>query len=206
MPDALRWILAALLGYLLGSVNISILISRLVMKDDIRRHGSGNAGATNVLRLYGKGWTVVVSLFDLGKGIAAVLIGQALLAPVDSAMTGRMLGGMAVIVGHAFPLFFGFRGGKGVLTSCGVLFMLDWRVAAIALGLFFVVVICTRYISLGALVAFVTYTIASIFFGHARQEVLVFAALTVLVFYLHRENIGRLRRGEERKIGEKKPS
>ena len=135
-PDVLHLFIGAVISYLLGSLNGSLLLSKLILKDDIRRHGSGNAGATNVLRTYGKGWTVLVSLWDMGKGALAVALGWGLGLWIGGRDIGMIAAGFCVILGHVFPVFFKFKGGKGVATACAVLFALDWRVAAIALSLF----------------------------------------------------------------------
>ena len=148
----------AIAAYLIGSLNGSLLSSRLFWRDDIRKYGSGNAGATNVLRTYGVKWTVLVSLWDIGKGVLAVWIGRWILPESAHA---ALLAGLAVIIGHVLPLFFKFKGGKGVFTSLAVFIAWDWQVASIALGVFLLVVLLTRFVSLGSICAGVVNSKAS---------------------------------------------
>ncbi|MDR0292543.1 MAG: glycerol-3-phosphate 1-O-acyltransferase PlsY [Oscillospiraceae bacterium] len=188
---------AAVSAYLLGSLNGSLMMSRWFLRDDIRKYGSGNAGATNVLRTYGVRWTVAVSLWDVGKGVLAVWIGR-LLQP--DAGYAALLAGFLVIIGHVFPLFFKFRGGKGVITACGVLFALDWQTASIALGLFLILLILTRYLSLGSICAVFTLPFLGLFFRREWAAVGMYASVAVLVILLHRANIRRLLGGTENKF------
>ena len=188
----------AIIGYLIGSLNGSLLLSKVFFKDDIRRHGSGNAGATNVLRVHGKKWTVLVSAWDMGKGALAVWLGSVLLNDI-----GSMIAGLGVILGHVFPLYFGFKGGKGVITACMVMLMLDWQVACIALAFFFALVLWKRYISLGSIVAVVTLPVTSLILGRPVENVILCVIVMALITALHRANIKRLLSGTEHKFGEK---
>ncbi len=188
---------AAVAGYLLGSLNFGIIISKIATKQDIRTQGSGNAGATNSLRVMGAKLTALVSLGDVLKGVAAALIGG-WLAGDD----GRLIGGICAIIGHVFPLYFGFRGGKGIFTTLAVMLVVDWRVAVIALGLFIVVVAVTRYVSLGSILAAFTLPFTSWAFG--RTDPLYIGAMILLaagIITLHRKNITRLVRGTESRLG-----
>lgn len=200
MPaDFWRYAIAVIAGYLLGSLNFGIIVSRIATKQDIRTQGSGNAGATNSLRVMGAKLTVLVSLGDILKGVAAALIGGWLAGDY-----GLLLGGLFAIVGHVFPVYFGFKGGKGIFTTCAVMFVVDWRVAAIALGLFIVVVALTRYVSLGSILAACTLPFSSWAFG--RVEPLYMGTMILLavgIAALHRKNITRLIKGEESKLGAK---
>jgi len=193
--------IAALAAYLLGSLNGALLMSRFLLGDDIRKHGSGNAGATNVLRTYGVKWSILVSVWDVSKGVLAVLLGSRL---IPEEYYGGLIVGFFVILGHVFPIFFGFRGGKGVITSCAVLFALDWQTAAIALGLFMVIVVITRYVSLGSVCAMLTLPALGALFNRGVPLIMMYAALAVLVILLHRANIKRLFAGTENKFGKKK--
>ena len=184
-------------AYLLGSLNGSLMMSRLFWRDDIRRHGSGNAGATNVLRTHGAKWTVAVSLWDVGKGVLAVWIGRWLLPDLAYA---ALLAGFAVIAGHVFPLFFRFKGGKGVITACAVFFALDWQTASVALGLFFLILLFTRYLSLGSICAVFTLPLLGLLFGRGPAAVAMYAATALLVITLHRANIRRIVSGTENKF------
>lgn len=204
MPDYLYYPIAGLIGYLLGSLNGSLLVSHLIMKDDIRRHGSGNAGATNVLRTYGKGWTVAVSVWDMGKGALAMLCVWLLMNPAGLGEIGRVIAGIAVIIGHVFPVFFGFKGGKGVITACMVMLLLDWQTACIALAFFLTLVIITRYISLGSIVAVTVLPIAMLALNRPIEKMIASLIILVLVLFLHRANIKRLLNGTENKFGSKK--
>ncbi|MCL1806898.1 MAG: glycerol-3-phosphate 1-O-acyltransferase PlsY [Oscillospiraceae bacterium] len=195
-------------AYLLGSLNGSLISSRLFWRDDIRRHGSGNAGATNVLRTYGVKWTIAVALWDIGKGILAILLAaflfvdghEGLLAGSLTALTA----GVFVILGHVFPVFFKFKGGKGVFTSLAVFYTWDWQTASIAFGLFILIVLVTRYVSLGSVCAVITLPILGFVFGRRWEAVAAYAAVMLLVIFLHRTNIKRLLNGTENKFGLKK--
>ncbi len=205
-------------GYLLGGLNGSILLSKVFLKDDIRRHGSGNAGATNVLRSYGKGWTILVSLWDMGKGALAVWLGSFLLggnlpavSAADSIWDGYslqriccMASGLGVILGHVFPLFFGFRGGKGVFTALAVMLILDWQTACIALGFFFVTTLLTRYVSLGSMIAVFTLPFTALILKKSGEHMVMSIIVVALIVFLHKENIKRLLSGTENRFGEKK--
>ena len=195
--------LAALLvgvGYLLGSLSFAVIVVRLKTGKDIRTEGSGNAGATNVLRGYGKGLAALVAAADVGKGAAAVLLVRLVTADPRYAAAA----GVAAVVGHIFPIFYGFRGGKGVATAVGVFLALAPLAMLVGLAIFFLVVIVTRYVSLGSCVTAVLLPpLAGLF--HAPRAVLAAAAIVaVLIVLKHRENLERLARGEERKVGRQK--
>lgn len=203
MSVPLRLVCCVLLGYLLGSVNGAILISQLKTHEDVRSKGSGNAGLTNFFRTCG-GWaTLLVILIDVGKAVLAGLL-AGLLLPSDVTL-GKMVAGFAVQVGHIFPIFFGFRGGKGVLCSAAVAAMLDWRIFAIAFPLFLIVVALTRLVSLGSVVAIITYAILFVVFFRRRPEIWLLAvAMSLLAIFMHRGNIVRLLHGVEPKLGASK--
>ena len=200
----------AVIGYLLGSFNGAILISRWLRKEDIRTKGSGNAGLTNVYRNYGGLDTFLVLLIDVGKTVAAFLIGRAIMRAYDPAWFdegGMFCGGLSVI-GHIFPLYFGFKGGKGILT-CGTLAAcVDWRIIMTLLVVFIVIVLITRYVSLGSIVCAVVYPFLfwirypidkHIDDGTIMMTIMAFC-LGALAVYMHHANIERLRNGTENKF------
>ena len=189
---------AALIGYFLGSIPFGLLLTRLFGFGDLRRIGSGNIGATNVLRTGSKGLAALTLLFDLGKGIAAVAI---------AAVWGRqpaLVAAAAVILGHMFPVWLGFRGGKGVATALGVLIALAWPLALLAALLWLATAIVFQYSSLAALVAAAaTAGLAPLFLGDAKGA-LVVAGIAILVILRHHANIRRLVAGEESRISFRK--
>ena len=194
-PKALLLVLA---GYLLGSVSFALLLFRMRTGRDIRGEGSGNAGATNVLRSHGKGLALLVALLDVGKGTAAVLLVRLVTADPRYAAAA----GFASILGHVFPVYYGFRGGKGVATAVGAFLALAPLATLVCLGVFLLVVATTRYVSLGSCLAIVLLPPAARLVSHAPSSVIIAAAATaVLVVLKHLENLKRLARGEERKLG-----
>jgi glycerol-3-phosphate acyltransferase PlsY len=190
-------VLAFLLGYLLGSIPFGLVLTRLAGTPDLRSIGSGNIGATNVLRTGRKGLAAATLLCDTLKGTIAVLIAGYLGGP-DAAM----LAALGAFLGHLFPVWLKFRGGKGVAVYIGVLIGLFWPAAVLFCALWLVTAVLTRYSSLAALVASVATPIFLWWFGHLALA-LLFAALTLLLFYVHRENIKRLQAGSEGRIGAK---
>lgn len=198
----MNWPAAGLVaaGYLLGSVSFALWLVRWRTGTDIRNSGSGNAGATNVLRAHGKGLALAVALLDVAKGAAAVLLVRLVTPdPLYAAAAG-----FATILGHVFPLFSGFRGGKGVATAVGAFLVLAPLAMAVCLGIFVAVVAATRYVSLGSMIAVVLLPPAAKLLSHAsRWVVLAAAATAILVVLKHVENLKRLARGEERKLGRK---
>jgi glycerol-3-phosphate acyltransferase PlsY len=188
-------VLAFLLGYLLGSIPFGLVLTRLAGTPDLRSIGSGNIGATNVLRTGRKGLAAATLLCDMLKGTIAVLIAGYLGGP-DAAM----LAALGAFLGHLFPVWLKFRGGKGVAVYIGILIGLFWPAAVLFCALWLVTAVLTRYSSLAALVASVATPIFLWWFGHLALA-LLFAALTLLLFYVHRENIKRLQAGSEGRIG-----
>ena len=191
--------IAAIAGYLLGSLSFSILLSQSHYKDDIRNHGSGNAGMTNMLRTFGKWAAVLVFAGDFFKGTGAVLIGRAL-----AGETGGLLAALCAVVGHLFPLYFGFRGGKGVSTAAGCILGLYPPVLLVLLPLFLAIVFVSRYVSLGSLVVAAAYPVTVWLMGCSVPQIVTAVVIGGLVIWRHRANIGRLRSGTESKIGQKK--
>ncbi len=185
-------------GYLVGSLSFAFLLVRWRTGADIRTVGSGNAGATNVLRAHGKGLAASVALLDIAKGAAAVLLVRLVTADPRYAAAA----GLAAILGHVFPLYSGFRGGKGVATAVGAFLVLAPLATAVCCAVFVAVVAATRYVSLGSMIAIVLLPPAAGLLSHAPRAVVVAAAAAaVLVVFKHVENVKRLARGEERKLG-----
>ena len=195
-----RVLLAAIGSYLLGNLNGAVIVSRLTAHEDVRSHGSGNAGLTNFVRNYGAKTALLVVLIDVGKAVAACLLGQALLSPLGYSKEGQMLGAAFVLLGHIFPALLGFKGGKGILSGFTVALMLDWRIALLIFLAFAVAYGLTRYVSLGSVLAAAMFGLGFVLF-YRQQPVMMWTALLLaaLVIFMHRGNIQRLLRGEERK-------
>ena len=199
-------LIALLIGYAIGSIPFGLLLSLAAGKGDIRRIGSGNIGATNVLRTGSKGLAAATLLLDLGKGLAAVLLARAVfganLALPDAAWGPVACAALGAVLGHCFPVWLKFKGGKGVATNAGVAFGLGWPIglayAAVWLGLLAV----TRISSLAGMGAVIAAVVAAAVFG-PFAFVPVTAIIALLVLWLHRSNIGRLREGTEPKVGSK---
>lgn len=192
--------LICVLGYLLGSINGAILLSKLVEKDDVRRHGSGNAGFTNFFRNYGKRTSLLVILIDAAKAAASCLLGGWLLGKYGLRTEGMLLGGLAATLGHDFPAFLGFRGGKGIVCGFATALVTDWRVSLILLAVFALVYFLTHYVSLASVLCALSFFVSFWLFYPGRPFVLILSGcLSALAIFLHRENIGRLVRGQERK-------
>jgi glycerol-3-phosphate acyltransferase PlsY len=188
---------AFIVGYLLGSIPFGLILTRLAGTPDLRTIGSGNIGATNVLRTGNKGLAAATLLGDMLKGTAAVIIAGSLWGP-----NAAMLAGLGAFLGHLFPIWLQFKGGKGVATYIGVLLGLFWPAAAMFGAIWIATAFTSRYSSLSALVASFVTPVFLWFFGHPALASL-FAVLTLLRFWTHRENIKRLQAGTEGKIGQK---
>jgi acyl phosphate:glycerol-3-phosphate acyltransferase len=193
---------AALVGvaYLLGSLSFAVLLVRLSTGKDIRAEGSGNAGATNVLRAHGKKLGLAVAALDIGKGALAVFLVRQVTADPRYAAAAAF----AAILGHVFPIFYGFRGGKGVATAVGAFLALAPLPTLVCIGIFVAVVAATRYVSVGSIVAMVLLPpVAGTLFHAPRPTVVAAAAAAALVVVKHRDNLRRLAQGKERKLGRK---
>ena len=198
----LSWLILLLLGYFLGCLNGSVMVSHFIIRDDVRQHGSGNAGLTNFYRTYGAKYALGVILFDMGKTVVACLLGGAMFNHLfgDWAL-GVLLGGLGCELGHMFPVFFGFKGGKGILSGGTLVWLLNWRVALIAWGLFAALWLLTRYVSLGSVSAAASMPISTWFLcGHNPLYTVLGAVIAALVVWCHRDNIRRLLKGQERKF------
>lgn len=182
-------------AYLLGSLSFAIIVCKLTLGRDIRDYGSGNAGLTNAYRTMGGAKTLLVLLGDLSKAAAALAIGGALLG-----QGGKLLAGAFVILGHVYPAYFGFRGGKGVLVGAMTLLLFDWRIFLIALGLFIVAVAVTRWVSLGSILGAISFPFTMYYFYRSPLYTVVAVVLSGAVIYLHRSNIKRILAGKENKF------
>ena len=194
--------LTLLVSYLLGCFNGSVMTSHFIIRDDVRQHGSGNAGLTNFYRTYGARYALCVIICDMGKTVLACLIGGYLMHWVVGDWTlGLLIAGIGCELGHMFPVFFGLRGGKGILSGGVLVLMLDWRVALIAWGLFAVLWLTTRYVSLGSVAATASMPVSVfLLMGHNWLYTVLSAAVAALVIWCHRGNIQRLLTGTEKKF------
>lgn len=193
------WILAAVIGYALGNFNGALLISKMMMHDDVRSHGSGNAGLTNFFRTYGGIQSVLVIVIDMGKCMLACYL-AALLLP-EHALTAKALAGAATVLGHSYPAVSGFRGGKGILSGSAVALMIDWRIYVIIMTIFGVTVALTRYVSLGSILATSAFGICMLVFYWGNWPALALTVGTaIFVIARHHKNIGRLLHGTESKL------
>lgn len=224
-----RFLLAAVAAYLLGSINTAVMVTKIVTKgkQDIRNMGSGNAGFTNVLRSVGKVPAIVTIVCDALKCVAAVLLGGLIFSFIQADNTilateftrcGKYIAGIFCIIGHSYPVYFHFKGGKGVVTAAALIATEDWRVFIGVIAAFLIVFIITKIISISSITAAIVFApltfVATYFFDCAKGFSLTYcifstaAALIIALFIVvkHKENIGRLIRGEEKKITAKKKS
>lgn len=209
----IKLILVAVISYLFGSLNFGVILSKTIEKDDVRAHGSGNAGTTNMLRNYGKGLGALTIIGDMLKVMVAILIAKLILSTADLSAYELFAGnetimlksfaGFFAVLGHIFPCFFGFKGGKGVATSGGMVFMIDWKIALILLAVFFIIVLITKYVSLGSLVMAFFYPVFIFIFHKSVMLTVIAVVFAVIVFVAHRQNIVKLCKGEENKITSK---
>lgn len=205
-------ILVIIFSYLLGSINFAVIISKMISGKDIRSEGSGNAGATNMLRTHGKKMGALTLLGDVFKGVLAVLLAKLSASFTDADFYIRLLpllAGLFVTLGHNFPIFFGFRGGKGVATGLGVILTLNWRVALIVLVVALLVMLITRYVSLGSVTAGILYIAVDLSYmvftnNFFLPELIFTIVLCGLLVLRHKSNIKRLLNGTEHKLGEKR--
>lgn len=193
-------ILTAIISYCLGSINGAIIAGFFVHHKDVRRYGSRNAGLTNYYRNFGTPGLVVLVLIDVLKAVIAVLIGGALLNKVEAKEVGMLFAGFCVILGHMFPALFQFRGGKGVLSGVTMAFLVDWRVGLCCLLTFLILVLFTRYVSLGSIVGSALCPVYLWVFGHEKLSIILGALCALLIVIKHAENIVRLVGGTERRI------
>ena len=192
-------LIAALVCYFLGNHNGAICVSHM-LGDDVRSHGSGNAGLTNFIRNYGVRSAVLVIAIDVGKAVLACLIAGVALEPFGYGLEGRVLGGVCVMLGHDFPALQGFRGGKGILSGWFIAWMVDWRIGLLIAVVFFGIYLVTRYVSLGSVLAAIAFGAGMIAFHWGNPYLMIGGGfMTVLTVFQHRGNIARLCKGQERK-------
>ena len=192
-------LITALVCYFLGNHNGAICVS-LMMGDDVRTHGSGNAGLTNFIRNYGANRAVLVIAIDVFKAVLSCHIGALVFGPLGYRLEGMTLGGLAVMLGHDFPALQGFRGGKGILSGWFVAFTIDWRIGVIIGVVFFAAYLLTKYVSLGSVLSAAAFGACFIVFHHDSIPVMMGGVLMAgLTLFQHRGNIARLLKGEERK-------
>ena len=189
------------IGYLLGSFNGAIIASKNVFKKDIRSFGSGNAGLTNFHRTFGTRGLLIVIAVDVLKTVAATLIGKALAGPGGyDVSVGCMLAGFGVCLGHVYPVYYSFKGGKGILAGGTLAWMIDWRVGVCAWGIFLILVVFTQYVSLGSLAAAAMLAAATCIFIPAPAAKILALLSAAIIIFAHRENIKRLKNGTESKL------
>ena len=205
------YILSAVLSYLLGSLNFSVIISKKLKKDDVRNHGSGNAGSTNMLRSYGKGLAALTIAGDMIKVFVAIALSFLIIKSVpgsfdilnkntDADILVKSFSGFFCVLGHIFPCFFKFKGGKGVATAGGMVFAVDWRIALILLAVFIVVVAVTRYVSLGSIIMALLYPVLIFAFHKSIILTAIAVVFTLIVVIAHIGNIKKLINHNENKI------
>ena len=200
------YIIVSIIAYLLGSISFSVIISKKMAGFDVREKGSGNAGSTNVLRTVGKKAAALTLVCDCLKGVVAILIAfivGKIFANLDSSLLVQ-LAGIFVILGHTFPVFFKFKGGKGVATSLGVLLLINWQIGLICLVFALVLMALTRFVSLGSVGAAILFPVLTIFINTnylvPGNYILFGIIIAALVIFNHRTNVKRLLKGNENKL------
>ena len=213
----LSYVVVAVFSYLLGSLNFGVILSNRLKKDDIRNYGSGNAGTTNMLRKYGKGYAFLTIMGDMLKVVAATFIAIKIIEYTPQSLNDlginisfdqnifiKSFAGFFCVLGHIFPCFFKFKGGKGVATAGGMVFVVDWRIALILLAIFILVVAITKYVSLGSIIMALLYPVLMFAFHKSVMLTVIAAVFTVIVVTAHRGNIKKLINHTENKITDKK--
>ena len=218
-------LITASVAYLLGSTNWAIIITRVFAHEDIRQVGSGNAGATNVLRSQGPLLALLTLVGDIGKGVLAAFFGgwvmswvqlspsdaERILTPESLTLLGQYVAGLFVVIGHLYPVFHGFRGGKGVAATIGLLFVLDWRMALLCVGMFVLTVGVSRMVSLGSVLALSYVPVLTFLFRYGVDDMpietvifctVVSGVVALIVIFKHGSNMRRIANGTERRIGQ----
>lgn len=206
---------AVLIGYLLGSCNFSIIVVRLIKGEDIRTMGSKNAGLTNTLRCAGKGCALLTLIGDLGKGVFAVFLSRLICGSLEAGISPDnntyyigYVAGLFAIIGHILPLYYGFKGGKGVLVGVSTFIIVDWRVFCILIGIFIVVLSISKYVSLSSITAtaccppliFIIELISGTSMGLCLLYAVISIPMAAIVIWMHRSNIQRLKEGTENRF------
>ncbi len=215
----LCFVIMLALPYLLGGINTAIIVTKIHTGKDIRTMGSGNAGLTNTLRTQGKGAAGIVLLGDVAKAVVSVLLVRLAFRLIAGVNTGdpasemtwvEYMAGLMCIVGHIFPIYYGFKGGKGVLSAVSAIFVLDWRTGLILMAVFITIVAITRYVSLGSCISSALFCVCTLLFGRFADNdpawlinFFIAAFMGALVIFMHRGNIHRLLTHTEKKLGEK---
>ena len=196
------WVIVAVIAYLLGSLNSAIIVSKYKYKQDIRSFGSGNAGLTNMHRVYGKDGAILTLVGDIVKQLLAVLVGSILVGRY-----GAYLAGLFCMLGHIFPIYYRFKGGKGVLTAATMILLIDPMIFSILFIVFAITLLITRYVSLSSIIAAITYP-AAVYVANGNKpqffELLFALFAGALVIFMHRSNLKRLFRNEESKFSFKR--
>lgn len=203
------YIILAIIAYAIGSINFSVILSKKMAGFDVREKGSGNAGSTNMLREVGKKAAVLTLVCDILKGVVSILIALLIgkiVKNVDRALLIQ-IAGILVVIGHTFPIFFGFKGGKGVATSFGVLLMVNWKIGFICLTFALVIIIASKMVSMGSIGAAILFPVLTIFINEhyivsaSGLKYFIFSLiLAVFVIFNHRENVKRILNGTENKL------
>ena len=193
-------VIALLISYFLGNLNGAVFMS-LLKHDDVRSHGSGNAGLTNYIRNFGRASALLVVAIDMGKAVLACEAGRLIMNPYDLSVEGTAIGAFGVLMGHIFPALLGFKGGKGILSGVTVALMLDWRLGLLVFAIFLVAYLITHYVSLGSVLSAGSFgpLYALVHPQAGFFPIFVSCLLSALVVWMHRANIKRLLKGEERK-------
>ena len=213
-----KYLIIAVISYFLGSCNFSIILSRTLEKRDIRESGSGNAGATNMLRTYGKSLAILTMIGDILKVALAILIAFLILdAPLDTffkiadnmntaetTILHKEFAGFFCVLGHMFPLYFKFKGGKGVATCAGMVILVDWRIALILFAVFVVTIAVSKMISLGSIIIAILYPVLVALYYKDLTLILIAVLFALIVIVAHRQNIKRILNGTENKLSSKK--
>ena len=198
--------IVAIIAYLIGSINFSVILSKKMAGFDVREKGSGNAGTTNMLRSVGKKAAAITLVCDILKGVIAILIAMLMnkIFPNSNGALLVQIAGVAVILGHTFPIFFKFKGGKGVATSLGVLIMSNWQIGLICLVFALILIILTQMVSVGSIAAAILYPVLTIFIPQnyiiPGNYIIYSIVLAVIIVFNHRENVKRLLTGTENRI------
>lgn len=197
--DILKWIIIIVVGYFLGNINGAIITSKCLMHDDVRSHGSGNAGLTNYFRTYGGFQSLLVIAVDMLKCVIACVIAQWMLP--ENALHAKLVAALACIIGHSYPVLAGFKGGKGILCGAATGLMVDIRVFAIIMTVFVLAVALTRFVSLGSVLAATTFAVCILVFYWGDWTACILAVIAAgFVVFRHRGNIVRLIKGTESKL------
>ena len=189
-------IVTALSGYLLGNISFSVIVSKYYFKKDIRTYGSRNAGTTNAARVFGLKFGIIVFVFDVLKGTIAVLIGRNLMPE-----SGMYIAALSVVLGHNWPFFLGFKGGKGIATTIGAIFVINWQITVTGLIIGAAIAAVSKYMSLASVITMMTCPFLVIIIGEYDVKLFVLSViLTSLAIFRHKDNIRRLIKGEENKL------